>query len=93
MKLGRDKYQIVRAHDLGGLYSVLIVTNDMQSRLKEFSSCPVILGVVTSGQATCIRFSIEDTTFSILNAFVYSSGATETLNQLMEFSFKQDRET
>jgi len=49
--------------------------------IREISGCPVVYsGIIAGGQATCIRFSVENTTFSVLNTYTNSIGASETLN-------------
>jgi len=40
-----------------------------------------------------LRFKVEETSFSVLNTQTNSIGASDSLSQLMEQSFKQDRET
>jgi hypothetical protein len=59
----------------------LVAAKETQSAIREISGCPVVYsGLLAGGSATCLRFKIEETTFSVLNTQTNSIGASDSLN-------------
>ena len=64
-----EKYQFVRALDMGGIYSLLISKKAVQTRLGDIATATFKLPMSDTGGkgAVAIRLNIDDTSFVFLN--------------------------
>ena len=72
-----EKYQFVRALDMGGIYTLLISKKAVQTRLGDIATATYKVPLSDTGSkgAVAIKLNIDDTSFVFLNCHL-EDGAT-----------------
>lgn len=87
-----QEFSLVHRQENGGLLSLLIGRKGSILQLQDIFSCKVSAGYLYTGHAVVTRFQIENTSLCFANVDVAEQYAAELLRELMDQSFKQDRD-
>ncbi len=75
------------------MVTLLVARKEIILKMKDIGACGVSEGLIYTGQASFIRFKLEDTTLCFGNINVPQSYAKENIEELTFRAFRKDRGT